>query len=422
MKKINYKKSWKVFFAVVLIGLVFAGCIVNSPAKADTASEINDKLDSLTKKLKDATALLATQQSQLYKNTSQINATQAIIKKIQGDMSQKEAELQNLNQRAQLNRDMLVGYMRQLYYSDQEQDPLTNLISSQGDLSDIFMNFDGMVGIKGKILDSLQVINDAKTKAELAKADLADQKVDTQQDLKVQQVQQNAIASDIQDTQATLAELQKKFAKLQSDLNELMGTSYNAKDIKDAVGFASDKTGVPKGVLYGFLTQESGRGKNVGQCSYADVEKVSIAGYKKYGKKYQNSIDTLYYREKLFNNLLDDLGYKSKKVSCTIPFSSAGPNQGGAMGAAQFMADTWGGADGKHGYVPQISSMTGHSRPDPWNITDAVMAMAIKVRSAGGTSDSNSAIKKSVINYYGAFSQGYYNTVVYWAKNYKQLL
>jgi membrane-bound lytic murein transglycosylase B len=407
------KKLIVVFLILALAGVDFCNFPI---VRADTASEINKSLDSLDKKRKAAQAELAAEQSKLYKNQSQITQTKSLLNSIIEDIDRKEAELKNLNDRAELNRTMLSEYMRQIYYNNEDNDPLVNLSLFQGDLSDMGANSDNMVSIKNKISDALQVIQDAKMKTEQTKSELADQQVDHQETLKTQQVVQAQIADDIQDTQDTLANIQKKFDQLQGDLNALLGTSYNAKDIKDAVNYASSKTGVPKGVLYGFLKQETNLGKNTGQCTYSDVEKVSIAGYKKYGKKYQASINLLYKREKLFNDILKDLGYKSKKVSCTISFSSAGPNQGGAMGVAQFMSDTW------LSYESRISSKTGHGNPDPWNITDGVMAMAIKVASAGGTSDSSSAIKKSVINYYGIFSQGYYNTVIYWSKNYKQLI
>jgi peptidoglycan hydrolase CwlO-like protein len=408
------KTKRKIFLVILIVAVTAINFSIFSPqkAQADTAEQIQNHLDDLEKQRKDAQAELAKEQSMLYQNQSQIAATKARVAKLVADIAAKEAELKNLNDRAELNKTMLAEYIRQMYYANQENDPLIELSLSQGNLSDLVNNSDNILSIKSKIMDALQVIQDAKTETEQAQADLSDQKANHQQTLKVQQVQQAAIASDIQDTQDTLANIQKKFDELESDLNDLLGTNYNAKDIKDAVSFASDKTGVPKGVLYGFLKQETNLGKNTGQCTYADVERVSIAGYKKYGKKYQRSIDLLYKREKLFKSM----GYGNKKVSCTIPFSKAGPNQGGAMGVAQFMSDTW------LAYESRITAKTGHSNPNPWNITDGVMALAIKVAGAGGTSDSSSAIKKAVINYYGIFSQGYYNTVIYWSKNYKQLI
>ncbi|MFA5994760.1 MAG: lytic murein transglycosylase [Parcubacteria group bacterium] len=411
---INTKKNWVVIILIIAFGVVN---FFNLPVvRADTAEEIQKSLDSLVKKQKAAQAELLTEQSKLSKNQSQISTTKSTLNKLSEDIARGEAELKNLDDRAQLSKIVLAEYMRQIYYANQDNDALVGLVLAKNELSDIVVNSDNMLSINTRINEALQVIRDAKTKTEQTKSELADQKDDHQEVLKSQQVVQAQISSDIQDVQDTLANIQKKFAQLQSDLNALLGTNYNAKDIKDAVSYASSKTGVPQGVLYGFLKRETNLGMNTGQCTYADVERVSVAGYKKYGKKYQASIDLLYKRKKIFEGILSDLGYRSKKISCTIPFASAGPNQGGAMGVAQFMSDTW------LAYESRISSNTGHKNPDPWNITDGVMALAIKVAGAGGTSDSSSAIRKATINYYGIFSQGYYDVVLYWSKNYKQLI
>ena len=85
------------------------------------------------------------------------------------------------------------------------------------------------------------------------------------------------------------------------------------------------------------------------------------------------------------------------------------------MGIPQFMSDVW------RGYEGQIAARTGHKTPDPWNLTDGVMAMAIKLDRAGATSDKESVIRKASVNYLGTFSPGYYNGIVYWSKNYKLL-
>ncbi len=197
-------------------------------------------------------------------------------------------------------------------------------------------------------------------------------------------------------------------------MSVLTGKSYNAKDIREAVEIASKETGVPKGVLYGFLKMETNLGANTGQCTYDQVKKDALSRYyNKNKKKYKNSIALLERRHDIFLDIVDELGYsKSKKVSCT-PGSYVG--QGGAMGVAQFMSDTW------RGYESQIASKTGHKDPDPWDLTDGVMALALKVSRAGATSDSASAIRKASINYLGAFNANYYNGIVYWSKNYKKL-
>ena len=195
-------------------------------------------------------------------------------------------------------------------------------------------------------------------------------------------------------------------------MSKLTAKSYDAKNIRDDVEFASDKTGVPEGVLYGFLKAETNLGANTGQCTYDEVEEGAVSRYKvllKKNKKWQASIDLLYKRRGIFDDLVKDLGYsKSKKVSCN-PRSYIG--QGGAMGIPQFMADVW------RGYESDIRSKTGHKTPDPWNLTDGVMAMAIKLNRAGATSSKESVIRSASINYLGTFSPGYYETIVYFSKH-----
>lgn len=329
-------------------------------AKADTeAQKIQKKLDNYADDLKNAEAELAAEQSKLYKNQTQISATSARINKIKADMARKEAELKNLNAQAELNKKMLAEYVRQMYYMNQENDPLIELSLFRGNLSDMVSDSDGMLSIKSRILDALQIINDAKTETEQTKEELADQQADHQELLKSQQVQQDRIEDDIQETQATISELKKKMSELQSDLNKLLGGSYNAKDIKDAIKFASSKTGVREGFLFGMLSVESRLGASVGGCDYKQSKMSS-------------------YRLGIFKNIASELGldYRKLKVSCP-PRSYKGT--GGAMGAAQFMSDTW------WGYKSRIAGKTGHNPPNPWNLTDGVTAMAVKLANDGAT-------------------------------------
>jgi len=428
------KKKVSIIFLIVAFALINVFGYSNNKANADTAAnQTQNEIDKTQKEIDRVTAELAALNNQKYRNQVQINATQALLNSLTSDISRQEAELTNLKQRAELNKTMLAEYIRQIYYADQE-DPLVKLPVFQMNLSDFSANFDGMIGIKSKIMDALAVIDDAKTQTEKAKAELADQAQTKQQALQSQKNQQAQVIGDVQETQATLAELQQKLYELQSDLNAVTGNSYNAKDIFDAIDYVNGKTGVPKGILFAFLTQESGRGKNTGQCAYDDMEQKATAAYKKYGKahgwNYKPSIANLTYRKGLFEDLVPKLGYsKSKKVSCAIipaNFANYEPNQGGAMGVAQFMSDTW-MYGGNPTYRGRVINATGNKNPDPWSLTDGTMALAFKVKDAGGTSTSSSAIKKMVTNYYGAspdsssVARNYYNNIIYYVKNYDKL-
>jgi membrane-bound lytic murein transglycosylase B len=82
------------------------------------------------------------------------------------------------------------------------------------------------------------------------------------------------------------------------------------------------------------------------------------------------------WRKDIFEEIVDELGYDEddKKVSCN-PSSYTGT--GGAMGVAQFMSDTW------SGWKSRIASATGNKTPDPWDLFDGVMAMALKLEEDG---------------------------------------
>lgn len=407
----------------VLIQFVFFQTF--SVRAEDDADDIQDSISSLEKKIDKAQNALGKSQQNLnqiqgavYSTQTVINKTESTIAQVETTISRKELEIANLNERNELYEEMLRGFLQEIYYVKNR--PVLSIALTEKSFKDIFSSAEHLTTLEDKIISVSQKISETKSEIEEDKAELADtkkqheetleQKVDQKQNLLADKAE---AAADVAEKEATIEELRAKLAELESDLNTLTGNSYDAKDIKEAVEYASDKTGVPKGVLYGFLKMETNLGANTGQCTYEQVEKVAVARYKKYGSKYKKSIALLYKRQGLFYDLVDDLGYsKKKKVSCS-PSGYIG--QGGAMGVSQFMSDVW------NGYSSQIKAKTGHSTPDPWSLTDGVMAMAIKLRNAGATSDSASAIKKASINYLGTFYTNYYNGIIYWSKNYKKL-
>lgn len=386
--------------------------------KEEEKEEIEDKIEREQKALQKSQQELSQIQGAVNSTQSAINKTQSDLNKVKETISRKEMEIVNLNDQIKLSEEALKSFLQKIYYIKNRA--ILEVVLSEESFIGMFSSVDNILTLEDKIVDMTNKISETKKQVEQDKIELADikekhedvleKRIDEKQNLLVDKAE---VASDVAEKEATIEELQAKLVELESDLNILTGKSFNAKDIKEAVEYASDKTGVPKGVLYGFLKMETNLGANTGQCTYKEVEKVAVARYKKYGSKYKNSIALLYKRRDLFYDLVDDLGYsKNKKVSCS-PSGYIG--QGGAMGIPQFMSDTW------QAYKSRISSKTGHKTPDPWDLTDGVMAMAIKLREAGATSDSKSVIKKASINYLGTFYANYYNGIVYWSKNYKRL-
>ena len=415
-------------FSLALSLLGTAGFPLSTHAE-DSVDELEDKYARTLKRLKEEekeAALLDSKLTGINQNLSvterAIMATQAAINTTRNDLERKILEIRLLEERVAQREEYLTEMIRELYaYGDNVA--VAYLFGERSDFDASFHAADGILPIGERLDGAVQDIRIEKENVENEKGKLETLEEEHQRLLleKSRQKQRLIIEKvdteeDIEDQATIIKRLKKELSELQDDLATLTGKSYDAKDIREAVEFASKRTGVPEGVLYGFLKQETNLGANTGQCTYDDVERVSIAGYKKYGKKYKASIDRLYKRWGLFKEIVDDLGYsKNKKVSCTIAFSKAGPNQGGAMGVAQFMSDVW------LAYESRIKRETGHGKVDPWNLADGVMALALKVKAAGGASNNAAAIRKATIAYYGIYSAGYYQNVLYWSKHYKSL-
>ncbi len=342
---------------------------VSSSADSSTVdtSKVNNLQDEMSKtqdKIAKTQQQLNQSQSALYVNQVQVYNTKSVIQQVEADIADKEQQITNLSQQEDLNKALLEGYVEELYYQAQE-DPLIQLAVTSIDLNGLTSNTDNMISIKEKILETLDDIGSNKSQLASDQADLSKQKQQHEQLLAQQTAQQGQIVSDIQDTQATLQELQQKMAKLQSDLSSLLGTNVSVSDVKTAAGIASKATGVRKSFILAELMQESGMGRYTGGCTYknAHMHSYDIPVFKKI-------MTSLHY------------GLNDKKVSCP----GSGGGYGGAMGIAQFVPTTWGGSDGKSGYIPYISSATGHNPPDPWSVIDGVMGMAKKLADAGATS------------------------------------
>lgn len=421
----RHKRRRTTFFRFLIFGLIFFLVGPFVVVAEDDPDDIEEDIEKYEKKLKEATKKKAVLEQHLGNVSASLSAavlavrkTQAAILDTTDSITRAELEIELTNQHINLKQAILSGLLREAYLGGNRSPE--RFVLGDETLTDAFGISTPFVTIGTHIGDTVNELDRLREEREEERRKLDQIKKETEAALAKKNAERASLAADraelaedVAEHEATIEELQKKLKELQSDLNALTGKSYDAKDIREAVEFASNKTGVPKGVLYGFLKMETNLGANTGQCTYKEVERVAVARYKKYGSKYKASINLLYKRRDIFYDMVDDLGYeKTKKVSCS-PSGYIG--QGGAMGVSQFMSDVW------LGYSSDVAAKTGHKTPDPWNLTDGVMAMALKLKKAGATSDSSSAIKKASINYLGTFYKNYYEGIVYWSKNYKKL-
>ncbi len=374
------REKQRVFFSLIVFATMFFWGALSplSVGAEDDPDDIKDDIEKYEKRLKEATKkkeLL--EQNLLHVNASlgaavaAIRKTQAAILDTSDSITRAALEIELTDQQIRLKQAILSDLLREAYlggsWSSADVVLGTQTVSETLDASVPFATIGSRIGTLLDDMERLRAVREEErfafeamkkeTEAALAKknaekANLAENQAE--------------IIQDVAEQNATIEELRKKLDDLRNDLNTLLGEKYDAKNIKDAIEFASKKTGIREGFLFGMLSVESRLGASVGGCDYKQSRMSA-------------------YRLGIFKEIAEEIGkdYRKLKVSCP-PKSYKGT--GGAMGAAQFMSDTW------KGYKSVIASRTGHNPPNPWNLTDGVMAMASKLANDGGTKDGNTTI------------------------------
>lgn len=213
----------------------------------------------------------------------------------------------------------------------------------------------------------------------------------------------------------------KKKHEKKEEKKKIPEASSDLKEIEKEAEYASRITGVRKDYLMGMLVVETDLGRNTGQCTYKEVEDGAVAAYQS-GNLSARAWQTFQERRDTIKGLAEDLGYDPEqlKVSCN-PSQGVYAGTGGAMGVPQFMPDTW------LEYHDRLSALTGKTHPDPWNVRDGVLAMALKLSDVPGVKDHNvwSEMAASKMYLSGSTSwryDWYAQNAQYWARNYYELI
>lgn len=407
MKKFMQKNKLKKTVLVIAILVLTVFDIKSYHEKVFAADGAEDIKNDIEKAQDKATAVkkeLSTSQTLLQKKNVELGVTKTLLQKTQSEIVRKETEVKNLNQRIKLNREMLLGYIQEAYYAD--EDPFSSLLVGENKTYGMSGDFDQILNVNEKIIFTLDEIKKLKEDVSKTKEELDNKKEDHEKLISVQQSQQVEIKTDINEAQATLSELNAKINKLKSELSSLLTESVSFKNVTDAATFASKVTGIRKDYLLGVLVVESNLGRYTGGCT-ADKSRMST------------------YRLDIFKDICKELKYdwKSRKVSCP---PSGYKGTGGAMGVAQFMADTW------SGYKSSIASVTGHNPPDPWSLTDGVVAMALKLTKVEGVKEHKKSAEAKAYcvylaggnwpSYCDSKGVNYGEKVLYWADNYERVM
>lgn len=346
-------------------------------------SGIRSEKNTLANKIKQ----LKIQQSSL---SLQIKQTTLNIKNTEAQIDQTTAEIEDNQKRLATLRSQIA----QVIFEINERDRVSTaeILLSDGGLSGFFQEYNSYEILNKRMADTMDAVRGSTAALHDEQDRLADQQEQQQNLISLASVQNQSLADSISDQNSLLQTTKGREADYQIVINdtrrkanEIRGRIYQLTGggpttqvtFGQAVTIAqsvSSMTGVRAAFLLAVLTQESNLGKNVGTCNRAgDPPEKSWRVIMKPTRD-----------QEPFQVITTELGLDIETTPVSCPMRDKKGNQvgwGGAMGPAQFIPSTW------MGYREKVSALTGKPA-NPWDIQDAFIAAAIKLKADGAGTQS----------------------------------
>ncbi|MCX6756446.1 MAG: lytic murein transglycosylase [Candidatus Nomurabacteria bacterium] len=346
--------------------------------------------------------------TQINKAKLDINAKNLTIKKLGGEIVQKNKKIQTLTEKIESEKQTLGQLVRKSREIDDKS--TVNFILSGKSISDVYGDIDNFLALKDSIGKSVGIINTTRVETETEKKTLEIEK-NQQTDVKMalentkKQVELNEKNKQqlLSISKNKEAEYQKVLAEKAKRRNDIMNALFNLRDtgaIKfgDALRYAQSaykSTNVKPAFVLAIITQESNLGTDQGSCYVTDMTTGSGVSSKS-GKFFPNVMKPSRDIGPFFD-IAQKAGRDPYKTLVSCPIASAGKSSwGGAMGPAQFIPSTWVGINSR------VAKALGISNPDPWNAPDAIMASAVFLADLGAGGDSYTSQIRAACKYYGS--------------------
>jgi membrane-bound lytic murein transglycosylase B len=394
---------------------VYAGQELDN-AQADKA-RLQDELSNLEKEIAREQANLAGQKdttgsiarniaaltSQIKIAKLNINAKNLVIKKLGGEITQKNKQINVLEGKI----SAIQASLAQLIRKDRELDnkSILALILSEDSISDAYGDISSFSALKKEIKRSVDEIRGVKTETEAEKTNLETQKnkqLDAKAQLESAKHQVEVNEAEKQKLLAISKNKEKEYQKILADKakrrSEILSMLFDLRDVS-AIPFgkayeyakkAQVATGIRPAFLLAILTQESNLGTDQGSCYVTNMDTgagISSKSNRVFANVMKAPRDTV-----PFLDLTTSLGRDPAKTLVSCPIGGSG--YGGAMGPAQFIPSTW------KLLVNRIATALGVKRPDPWSPQDAFMASALYLTDLGAESGSYTGERNAACRYY----------------------
>ncbi|MEI6510421.1 MAG: hypothetical protein WCO25_00075 [Candidatus Uhrbacteria bacterium] len=391
---------------IIALGLLASFCLPLELRAEDTASSLQARLREIEAEIaSDQQQIVAAQgKTRTYASAiAEIAKSRSIIQlqMEEADLQIRDAEDRRNETRKKIDensahRDGLRGQLANLLVAmnmADGQSPLFAFLKSDNvfDAMNVVQQYVEVADKLNEVVATVKTVNEDLATQNQALEDVADEARNL---LSIHALQETALVENEQDQKGLLAQSKGKewayaadiktqkteAAKIRTRIYQLLDTGSVHITFGEAVTKAkwvSGVTGIDPAFLLSVLTQESNLGANVGTCNRP--QDPPAKGWKVVMKPTRD--------QEPFKSIMNALGRSTEGTPISCPMHDAKGNQigwGGAMGPAQFIPSTWIGYSGK------ISAITGKAS-DPWNITDAFLAAALKLThdGANGTENGN---------------------------------
>ncbi len=353
---------------------------------AGIEAQINDYQNQL-KTIKGEKSTLQNKIKQLQTQQSavnlQIKATNLKIDQIEKDLGETREQIDDKTERAERLQGQIAEILRAINRSDHYS--IVYLLAASENLSEAFDEIEQYAQLSSGLKDLLTETKEIKKQLAVEAEILEDKQTEAKDLLSIKVLQkqqltglvgeQNTLLKETKGKEANyqniLSDAQKKAAEIRNRLYQLLGVNQNITfgQAVEIATWASGQTGVRAAFLLAVLTQESNLGKNVGTCNRAgDPPEKSWRVVMKPTRDHEP-----------FKTITTELGMDIDTTPVSCPMRDSKGKQigwGGAMGPAQFIPSTW------MGYKSKIEAITGKTA-NPWDIRDAFIAAAIKLKADG---------------------------------------
>lgn len=335
------------------------------------------------------------------KTQLQIKATNLEIATLDSRISETQSSIQGTEEKLAQGKEQIAGLLRSLH--EQNQRSIVEVFFIENGFSALFSDLESIQKLSQSLIAKMSEVRVVKSDLETQRSDLESKQGEKKNLLSVQLLQKqstqakaNEQSKILKKTQGKESQYQKMLADSKKHAQEIRDRIYELLDVRvqitfgDAVNiaeWASQQTGVRPALILAILTQESNLGKNVGTCN-----RLGDPPSKSWKTIMKPTRD-----QEPFLAITRELGMDPDTTPVSCPMHAADGSQigwGGAMGPAQFIPSTW------MLYKNKISSLTGTSPANPWDMRDAFVATALLMRDNGAASDASNAEWRAAMLYF----------------------